>query len=90
MAVSQAKLDAIDELAKLKMRIATLQEKHDALEEKLRSRIGRYDTGTYEFTVFDVSGKKFNWTRVKKLLGDKYDSLWIENVFRSSKLTKKE
>jgi hypothetical protein len=88
MATTQAKLDAIDRLGKLKARIAVLQAEHDTLEEKLRSRIGRYSTDSYEFSVFDVLGKKFNWSRAKRLLGEKYESLWIENSFRSSKLTK--
>lgn len=78
---------AVDRLGALKAKIAELQEKHDALEAKLRRRLGTVEGDHFRLSVFDVSGTKFNWTRAKKLLGTKYESLWVVNSFRSSKLT---
>lgn len=88
--IPASRVEAIDRLGALKERIAKLQVEHDALEEKLRRRLGHFHSEHYDFTVFDVEGKKFNWTKAKKLLGEKYDKLWVQNVFRSSRLTKIE
>lgn len=84
--LSTAKARAIDRLAEMKSELEDLQLKYDALEEKLRKVPGVFETDTHRLSVFDVQGKKFNWTRAKKLLGAKYATLWVVNTFRSSKL----
>jgi len=77
---------AVDRLGALKAEIASLQETHDRLEAKLRGKLGTVEGSNFRICVFDVSGTKFDWTKAKRLLGERYAKCWQPNDFRSSKL----
>lgn len=79
----------IDALGALKAEIAALTATHDALEAKLRKRVGVRSGMAFTMTVYDSHNRTLNYARVRRLLGpDAYSRCWTENEYRTSRITK--
>jgi hypothetical protein len=74
-------------LAQLKRHIEALQAQHDALERRLRRKLGTTSVAGVRFTVFDTTVSHIDHTKLLRLLGDKYKSCWNSARVRSSRLT---
>lgn len=77
-----------DRLGALKQQIAALQAEHDKIETRLRKREGTVTGLNFKITVYDSTGKQFNFARAKRLLGAAtYDKCWTPTEYRTSRVT---